>query len=319
MEERALGSSGLFVSSVTLGTMTWGRDTDVYEARDQFNIYYNSGGRSIDTADVYCDGTSEEIVGEFLREFPDVVVATKAVAVPEPRKRDASRRHLLTALDNSLRRLRRNHVDIWYLHAWDPLPPLEETLSVCQSVIASGKARYIGISNYSGWQLATAAALSKNSIPIVAAQMEYSLLERGIEREIVPASQAHGIGVTAWSPLGRGVLTGKYRNSTPADSRGASAHFANFVAPYLTDSSRRIVEALAVASDGLGRPMLDTALAWVLAQPQVATAIVGARTAAQIRGIMAADLSILPEGIHAALSDVSAPPKSYPEYGWSQG
>jgi len=318
MEERALGNSGLFVSSVTLGTMTWGRDTDVYEARDQFNIYYNAGGRSLDTADVYCDGTSEEIVGEFLREFPDVILATKAVAVPEPRKRDASRRHLLNALDNSLRRLRRNHVDIWYLHAWDPLTPLEETLSVCQSVIGSGKARYIGISNYSGWQLATLATMAQNSIPLVAAQMEYSLLERGIEREVVQASNAHGIGVTAWSPLGRGVLTGKYRNSTPADSRGASQHFANFVAPYLTDNSRRIVEALAVASDGLGRPMLDTALAWVLAQPQVATAIVGARTAAQVRAIMAADISVLPEGIHAALSDVSAPPKSYPEFGWNQ-
>lgn len=318
MEERALGNSGLFVSSVTLGTMTWGRDTDIYEARDQFNIYYNAGGRSIDTADVYCDGTSEEIVGDFLREYPDVVVATKAVAVPEPRKRDASRRHLLNALDNSLRRLRRNHVDIWYLHAWDPLTPLEETLSVCQSVIASGKARYIGISNYSGWQLATTATLAQNSIPLVAAQMEYSLLERGIEREVVQASTSHGIGVTAWSPLGRGVLTGKYRNGTPADSRGASQHFANFVAPYMTDNAKRIVEALAVAADGLGRPMLDTALAWVLAQPQVATAIVGARTAAQIRGIMAADISVLPEGIHAALSDVSAPPKSYPEYGWNQ-
>jgi aryl-alcohol dehydrogenase-like predicted oxidoreductase len=318
MEERALGNSGLFVSSVTLGTMTWGRDTDVYEARDQFNIYYNAGGRSLDTADVYCDGTSEEIVGEFLREFPDVILATKAVAVPEPRKRDASRRHLLNALDNSLRRLRRNHVDIWYVHAWDPLTPLEETLSVCQSVIASGKVRYIGISNYSGWQLATLATMAQNSIPLVAAQMEYSLLERGIEREVVQASNAHGIGVTAWSPLGRGVLTGKYRNSTPADSRGASQHFANFVAPYLTDNSRRIVEALAVASDGLGRPMLDTALAWVLAQPQVATAIVGARTAAQVRAIMAADISVLPEGIHSALSDVSAPAKSYPEFGWNQ-
>jgi aryl-alcohol dehydrogenase-like predicted oxidoreductase len=318
MEERALGNSGLFVSAITLGTMTWGRDTDIYEARDQFNIYYNAGGRSIDTADVYCDGTSEEIVGEFLREFPDVILATKAVAVPEPRKRDASRRHLLNALDNSLRRLRRNHVDIWYLHAWDPLTPIEETLGVCESVINSGKARYIGISNYSGWQLSTLATLAQNKIPLVATQMEYSLLERGIEREVVRASQTHGVGITAWSPLGRGVLTGKYRNGTPADSRGASQHFTNFVAPYLSDNSRRIVEALAVAADGLGRPMLDTALAWVLAQPQVATAIVGARTAAQVRGIMAADLTQLPDGIHAALSDVSAPPKGYPEFGWNQ-
>jgi len=318
MEERALGNSGLFVSNVSLGTMTWGRDTDIHEARDQFNLYLAAGGRFIDTADVYCDGTSEEILGEFLREHPEVVVATKAVAVPEPRKRDASRRHLFTALDNSLRRLRRGHVDIWYLHAWDPLTPLEETLSVCKSVIDSGKVRYIGISNYSGWQTATIAALARNSIPIVATQMEYSLLERGIEREVVPAAIAHDIAVTAWSPLGRGVLTGKYRHNTPPDSRGASAHFANFVAPYLGEQPRRIVEALAVAAEGLGRPMLDTALAWVLAQPQVASVIVGARTAAQVRGILAADLSTLPVGIQEALTDVSAPSKSYPESGWNQ-
>ena len=318
MEVRPLGNSGLFVSYLTLGTMTWGRDTDAYEARDQFNIYYDAGGRSIDTADVYCDGASEEIVGEFLREYPDVVLATKAVAVPEPRKRDASRRHLFTALENSLRRLRRSHIDIWYLHAWDPLTPIEETLSVCQSVIESGKVRYIGISNYSGWQHSQVATLAANRIPLVVSQMEYSLLERGIEREVIPACQNFGIGLAAWSPLGRGVLTGKYRHSTPADSRGASTHFANFVAPYLGESSKRIVEALALAADGLGRPMLDTSLAWLLAQPQVATAIVGARTAAQMRGIVNADLSALPAGIEQALSDVSAPPRSYPEYGWSQ-
>jgi len=318
MEVRALGNSGLFVSYLTLGTMTWGRDTDVYEARDQFNIFYDAGGRSIDTADVYCDGASEEIVGEFLRDFPDVVLATKAVAVPDPRKRDASRRHLLGAIDNSLRRLRRNHVDIWYLHAWDPLTPIEETLNVCQSVIDSGKARYIGISNYTGWQTSLVATLAKNQIPLVVSQMEYSLLERGIEREVIPASKHHNLGIAAWSPIGRGVLTGKYRHNTPADSRGASSHFANFVAPYLTDRAKRVVEALAVAADGLGRPMLDTALAWVLAQPRIATAVVGARTAAQMRGIVAADLSELPDGIQSALSDVSAPAKSYPEYGWSQ-
>ena len=272
MEVRMLGNSGLFVSYLTLGTMTWGRDTDAYEARDQFNIYYDAGGRSIDTADVYCDGASEEIVGEFLREYPDVVLATKAVAVPEPRKRDASRRQV----------------------------------------------RYIGISNYSGWQHSQIATMAANRIPIVASQMEYSLLERGIEREVVSACQAHNIGIAAWSPLGRGVLTGKYRHSTPADSRGASALFANFVAPFMADGSRRIVEALAVAAEGLGRPLLDTSLAWLLAQPQVSTAVVGARTAAQLRGIVNADLSELPAGIEQALSDVSAPPKGYPEYGWSQ-
>ena len=319
MEERALGNSGLFVSSISLGTMTWGKDTDVHEARDQFNIYYDAGGRFIDTADVYCDGTSEEFLGEFLRDKPDVILATKAVAVPEPRKRNASRRHILNALDESLRRLRRNHVDIWYMHAWDSNTPIEETLAACESAIDSGKVRYIGISNYSGWQLSQAAMLMRSSTPIVAAQMEYSLVERGIEREVVPAAKVHNIGITAWSPLGRGVLTGKYRHSTPPDSRGASAHFAGFVNKYQDQQSRRIVEALATAAEGLGLPMLSVALSWVLGQPQVASAIIGARTAAQLRGALATEPVELPPAIVSALADVSLPYRGYPEYGWNQG
>jgi len=319
MEERALGKSGLFVSQISLGTMTWGHDTDIHEARDQFNIYYEAGGRFIDTADVYCDGTSEEFLGEFLRDRSDVVLATKAVAVPEPRKRNASRRHILDALDNSLRRLRRSHVDIWYMHAWDPNTPLEETLSACEHAVDSGKVRYIGVSNYSGWQLATAASMLRPSTPIIAAQMEYSLLERGIEREVVPAASAHNIGVTAWSPLGRGVLTGKYRHSTPPDSRGGSQHFASFVNKYLDTDSRRIVESLAIAADGLGLPMLTAALSWVLGQPQVASAIIGARTAAQLRGALNTEPVELPPAIISALADVSLPNRSYPEYGWNQG
>lgn len=319
MEERALGNSGLSVSHISLGTMTWGKDTDIHEARDQFNIYYDAGGRFIDTADVYCDGTSEEFLGEFLRDKSDIVLATKAVAVPEPRKRNASRRHILSALDESLRRLRRNHVDIWYMHAWDPRTPIEETLSACESAIDSGKVRYIGISNYSGWQLATAASLMRSTTPIVAAQMEYSLLERGIEREVVPAATANNIGITAWSPLGRGVLTGKYRHNTPPDSRGGSQHFASFVNKYLDTSSRRIVEAVAMASEGLGLPMLTTALSWVLGQPQVASAVIGARTAAQLRGTLSTELVELPPTIMSALADVSQPYRGYPEYGWNQG
>ena len=299
--------------------MTWGKDTDIHEARDQFNIYYDAGGRFLDTADVYCDGTSEEILGEFLRDKPDVIVATKAAAVPEPRKRNASRAHILNALDGSLRRLRRNHVDIWYMHAWDPYTPIEETLHACETAIDSGKVRYIGISNYSGWQLSSAASLLRPSTPIIAAQMEYSLVERGIEREVIPAARAHNVGVTAWSPLGRGVLTGKYRHNTPPDSRGASQHFASFVNRYLDERSRRIVEALATASEGLGLPMLTTALSWVLGQPQVASAIIGARTAAQLRGALNAEPVELPPAIISALGDVSAPYRGYPEYGWNQG
>ena len=316
MELRSLGNSGLLVSQFSLGTMTWGRDTDIHEARDQFNLYYEAGGRFLDTADVYSDGVAEEIVGEFIREHPDVVVSTKAGNVRSHRRRDTSRVHLLAALDGSLKRLRRTHVDVWHMHAWDPYTPLEETLSAAKYAVDSGRVRYLGISNYSGWQLTSAALGSE--FPIVSAQMEYSLLQRGIEREVIPASTDLGVGVMAWSPLGRGVLTGKYRNGTPADSRAATSHFATFVTPYLNDRSRSIVDAVCTAAQGLGISPIDVALAWVNARPQVASTIVGARTAAQLRGVIQAFDAVLPPEIHIALDEVSAIDRGYPDFGWNQ-
>jgi aryl-alcohol dehydrogenase-like predicted oxidoreductase len=316
MELRSLGNSGLLVSQFSLGTMTWGRDTDIHEARDQFNLYYEAGGRFLDTADVYSDGVAEEIVGEFIREHPDVVVSTKAGNVRSHRRRDTSRVHLLAALDGSLKRLRRTHIDVWHMHAWDPYTPLEETLSAAKYAVDSGRVRYLGISNYSGWQLTSAALGSE--FPIVSAQMEYSLLQRGIEREVIPASTDLGVGVMAWSPLGRGVLTGKYRNGTPADSRAATSHFATFVTPYLNDRSRSIVDAVCTAAQGLGISPIDVALAWVNARPQVASTIVGARTAAQLRGVIQAFDAVLPPEIHIALDEVSAIDRGYPDFGWNQ-
>ena len=316
MELRPLGNSGLLVSQYSLGTMTWGRDTDIHEARDQFNLYFEAGGRLIDTADVYSDGVSEEIVGEFTREKPDMLISSKAGSVRTHRRRDASRNHLLTALDASLRRLRRTHIDVWHVHAWDPYTPLEETLSAMSHAVDSGKVRYLGISNYSGWQLSSA-ALGSN-YPIISAQMEYSLLQRGIEREVIPAASDLGLGIMAWSPLGRGVLTGKYRHSTPADSRAATSHFSAFITPYLNDRSRAIVDAVCTAAEGLGLTPIDVALSWICARPQVATAVVGARTAAQLRVVLNSISAQLPDGIHEALNEVSVPDRGYPDFGWNQ-
>jgi aryl-alcohol dehydrogenase-like predicted oxidoreductase len=296
--------------------MTWGRDTDIHEARDQFNLYYEAGGRFIDTADVYSDGVSEEIAGEFCRERPDVLISSKAGSVRTNRRRDASRSHLLSALDASLRRLRRTHIDVWHIHAWDPYTPIDETLSAAEHAIDSGKVRYLGISNYSGWQL-TSAALGSN-YPVVSAQMEYSLLQRGIEREVVPAAQDLGVGIMAWSPLGRGVLTGKYRHGTPADSRAATSHFAAFITPYLNERSRAIVDATCTAAEGLGLSPIDVALAWISARPQVSSAVVGARTAAQLRVVLNAVNAQLPLEIHDALDEVSAIERGYPDFGWNQ-
>jgi aryl-alcohol dehydrogenase-like predicted oxidoreductase len=324
MELRALGRSGLQVSRLALGTMTWGRDTDKHEARDQLVAFLDAGGTLVDTADVYAEGQSEEIVGELLAEVgrDRVVLATKAVSRPGTQRRfDASRGHLLAALDASLARLRVDHVDLWQLHAWDPTTPLEETLSAVDTAVTSGRVRYAGISNYTGWQTATAVGIqarSTGSAPLVSTQMEYSLLERGIEREVVPAAAAGGLGILPWSPLGRGVLTGKYRHGTPADSRGASTHFASFISPFLDDGSRRVVDAVCTAAEGLGVAPLEVALAWVRDRPGVVAPIVGARTAAQLRGALTVEELELPEEIVTALDEVSAPARGYPDFGWNQ-
>jgi aryl-alcohol dehydrogenase-like predicted oxidoreductase len=299
--------------------MTWGRDTDIHEARDQFNQYLAAGGTLVDTADVYGDGASEEIVGEFAREHPELLISTKAGSVRSARKRNASRGHLLATLDESLRRLRRTHIDIWHVHAWDHLTPIDETLSAVDAAVQSGKVRYVGISNYSGWQLATAGTKqARKSANIVSAQMEYSLLQRGIEREVLPAAQSVGAGILAWSPLGRGVLTGKYRHATPPDSRGATSHFASFVAPYLSEKPRTITDAVCVAAEGLGMTPMDVALSWVTRQTGVSSAIIGARTAAQLRAILNGRDNVIPVEIIQALNEVSSPDRGYPEYGWNQ-
>ena len=324
MKQRALGRSGLQVSRLALGTMTWGRDTDEHEARDQMLAFVEAGGTLVDTADVYAETRSEQIVGSLVAEVgrDSVVIATKAVSRPgTERRRDASRGHLLSALDASLRRLGVDHVDLWQLHAWDPLTPLDETLGALDAAVSSGRTRYVGISNYSGWQTAKAAALQAahaGSAPLVSTQMEYSLVQRGIEREVVPAAIDAGLGILPWSPLGRGVLTGKYRHGTPADSRGASSHFASFIAPFLGDDARRVVDAVCTAAEGLGVAPLEVALAWVRDRPGVVAPIVGARTAAQLRGALTVEELTLPEEIVTALDEVSAPERGYPESTWSR-
>jgi len=324
MEQRALGRTGLQVSRLGLGTMTWGRDTDEHEARDQLIAFLDAGGTLVDTADVYADGRSEEIVGRLLEETgrrADVVLATKAVSVRGERRADASRHHLLSALEDSLRRLQVDHVDLWQMHAWDPGTPIEETLGALSSAVQSGKVRYVGVSNYSGWQTAWATALQRSLAPyapLVSTQVEYSLLERRVEREVMVAADALGLGVLPWSPLGRGVLTGKYRHGTPADSRGASAHFTNFVAPFMGDDARRIVDAVCTAADGLGVAPLEVALAWLRDRPGVTAPIVGARTAGQLLGVLESEALTLPDEIAEALEDVSRPDFGYPDHGWAQ-
>ncbi|SFJ36774.1 Predicted oxidoreductase [Streptosporangium canum] len=308
-----MGRSGLSVSRLGLGTMTWGRDTGAEEAAAQLRTFAEAGGTLIDTADVYTGGEAERLLGRLIRDAvprSELVLSTKAVLTPTGRRpRDASRKHLIAAIDASLTRLGVNEVDLWQLHAFDPAVPLEETLAAVDAIVSSGRAAYAGVCDYAGWQLAAAAVGQRTvpgRVPIVAAQVEYSLLAREAERELVPAAEHVGAGVLAWSPLGRGVLTGKYRTGIPADSRAATPHFADFVKPYLDERCRRVVESVTTAAEGLGVSPLSVALSWVRDQPGVTSAIVGARTHAQLAGVLQAEDLTLPMEIREALDDVSA-------------
>lgn len=314
MEMRRAGKSGLTLSRLGLGTMTWGRDTDEHEAAEQCRAFLDAGGNFIDTAAIYGNGDSERVISGLLGTLAnraDLVIATKAGITMHESGRvvDTSRRALMAELDSSLQRLGTDYVDLWQVHTWDNHNPLEDTLSALDYAYSSGRARYVGLSNFSGWQSARSITLQQNlatKAPITTLQNEYSLLNREIEREVMACAQALDVGILAWSPLGRGVLTGKYRNGTPSDSRGASPHFAGFVQNYLGDRSTRIVEAVNVAAEGLGYSPLEVALAWVRDRPGVTSSIVGARTGAQLRGILATEEISLPDIVRSALDDVSA-------------
>lgn len=313
MEKRRAGNSGLALSRLGLGTMTWGRDTDEIEAADQCRAYLDAGGNFLDTAAIYGDGDSERVIGGLIGTLfarDEVVIATKAgISFSEGiRKVDASRHSLIADLDRSLNRLGTDFVDIWQIHNWDELTPLDNTLSALDYAYTTGRARYVGISNFSGWQLARAATKQQSNsmkAPLTTVQSEYSLLNRSAEYELIDASLECGLGFLAWAPLARGVLTGKYRKGVPSDSRGAAPHFAKHIEPYLDARSSKIVEAVAVAAEGLGFSPLEVSLAWVRDAPGVTSALIGARTGAQLRGVLKSEEISLPDIVRTALDDIS--------------
>ena len=332
---RTLGRSGIEVSALGMGCWAiggplWGEGGEPFgwgEVDDDESIRtihraLDLGVTLFDTASNYGAGHSERVLGRALAGRRDrAVIATKFgnrsdEATRRWTGRDASPAYAATSLEESLRRLGTDHVDLWQVHGYDPDTPLEETLSALDHAVFSGRARYVGVSNFSGWQTARAAAWQAawpGRAPVVAAQVEYSLLERGVEREVLPACESLGLGVLPWSPLGRGVLTGKYRHGRPADSRAASPHFERFVATYLEPRCSSIVEAVATAAGGLGVSPLEVALAWVRDRPGVTAPILGARTVGQLLGALQVERITLPDEIVTALDDVSAVPVGYPE------
>jgi aryl-alcohol dehydrogenase-like predicted oxidoreductase len=319
VDQRNVGRSGLKVSHLALGTMTWGVETDADEAAAQLVTFHDAGGTLVDTAASYGYGETEELLGQLLADVvprADLQIATKAgiTRTAEGRFVDCSRGALLRQLDESLRRLGTDYVDLWYVHYIDDGVPFEETLSALDAAVAAGKVRYTGVSNYCGWRIGRAATWQRavpGRAPVVANQMRYSLLDRGVEREVVPACAELGVGIFPWSPLGGGVLTGKYRGGVPADSRASGA---SRVLP-LTDAPRTagIVEAVATAADGLATSPVAVALAWLRDRPGVTAPVLGARTLGQLTAQLACETLDLPLEIREALDDVSAPELGYPE------
>ena len=308
------------MSHLALGTMTWGVETDADEAAAQLVTFHDAGGTLVDTAASYGYGETEALLGQLLADVvprANLMIATKAgiTRTPDTRIVDCSRGALLRQLDESLHKLGTDYIDLWYVHCIDDTVPFDETLGAIDAAVTSGKARYAGVSNYSGWRLGRAATW-QNAVPgrapVVANQMRYSLLDRGIEREVVPACLELGVGVFPWSPLGGGMLTGKYRGGVPVDSRASTGHRPDLVS---MDRPRTagIVEAVATAADGLATSPVAVALAWLRDRPGVVAPVLGARTLGQLTAQLACETLELPAAISDALDDVSAPPIDYPE------
>ena len=317
MKRRSVGSSGLQVSRLGLGTLTWGRDVPAPQAKGLLRRFVEAGGTLVDTAAAYGNGEAERIIGRLIHTDlarDDIVIATKAGFGVRDGKRvvDTSRTALLDDLAGSLRRLHTDHVDLWQLHAWGGAP-LEESLAAIDQAVNAGMVRYAGVSNFVGWQTAQAATW-QSAFPgrarITSAQVEYSLLARRAEVEVIPAVRAFGLGLFPWSPLGRGVLAGRYRTGRPRDSRGGQQHFAWFVEPYLEARSRSVVEAVATAADGLDLTCAQVALLWARDAPGVTAPLIGPRTTEQLEELLQTEEIALPDEISAALDDVSGGPNS---------
>ncbi|WP_433111291.1 aldo/keto reductase [Micromonospora sp. CA-246542] len=328
MRYRNLGATGTVVSTLCLGTMTFGAETDEEGSFAQLDRFVEAGGTFLDTADVYSRGISEEIVGRWLRARPDVrdrlVIATKGRFPMGPGANDAglSRVHLTRALDASLRRLGVEAVDLYQAHAWDPLTPLPETLRFFDDAVRAGKIRYAGVSNFTGWQLQKAALLTQhlNLTPIVTLQPQYNLLAREIEFELVPVCENEGIGILPWSPLGGGWLSGKYRrDTTPTGATRLGENPERGVEAYAGRNGQertwQVLDAVGQVAKDLGASMSAVSLAWLAARPAVTSVILGARTIEQLDdNLTAADLVLNDEQMRL-LDEASAPPVGDYPYG----
>jgi aryl-alcohol dehydrogenase-like predicted oxidoreductase len=327
MRFKQLGRSGLVVSDLCLGTMIFGdesaRGTAPGEAERMIHRFLDVGGNFVDTADVYAGGHSEEILGKALQGRRDqVVVATKVRSRTGTGHNDAglSRYHIMQNVDTSLRRLKTDHIDLYYMHVWDPLTPLDESLRAFDDLVTAGKVRYIGVSNFKAWQLMKALAVSDGHgwSRFIAGQYQYSLVKRDIEYEFDDLCASEGISITSWSPLGGGFLSGKYTSQrSPQDAtegRIATTPEQNEESWERRSTQRNwhILEVVKGVADGHGASIAQVSLAWLRAKQTVASVIIGARIMEQLEdNLKAADLALSAEEI-AQLDEASALPELYP-------
>ncbi len=326
MNYRLLGNSGLRVSEVSLGTMTFGEDWGWGSAKDEsrkvYDAYREAGGNFVDTANIYTNGTSETLVGEFIRDHRhSVVLATKytnAVPGTDPNAAGNHRKSMVQALEDSLRRLKTDYIDLYWLHNWDQMTPAEEVMRAFDDLVSQGKILYIGISDAPAWWIAKANTLAqlRGWTRFIGLQIEYSLIERTVERELIPMAKAFNLGLVAWSPLAGGLLSGKY-HSGAGKAAGASKD-----GRYSTDSAKgfmrtgerpdRVVAALKKVSQQIGHSPAQVALAWLRYRDIPVIPIVGARSLAQLQDNLASfELKLTPEQV-AALDGASSIEMGFP-------
>jgi aryl-alcohol dehydrogenase-like predicted oxidoreductase len=322
-----LGRSGLRVSPLGLGTMTfgteWGWGSAESVAREIFNLYLESGGNLFDTADLYTNGTSEELLGKFVRERgvrDRAVIATKFTFNPQPGNPNAGgngRKNMLRAIEGSLKRLQTDYIDLYWVHAWDTFTPVEEVMSGLDSLVQSGKVRYIGLSDCPAWYVSRAQTLAelRGWEKIAAIQMEYNLTDRSIEFEYVPMVQELGIGINVWSPLAGGLLTGKHSKASLAEGRLKTAQGSgNPVFDRITARPKNweIVEVLNSVAREMGRPAAEVALNWITKRAGISSTLVGASKVEQLKSSLGALDFEIPAELSLKLEHVSAPEECTP-------
>ena len=324
MDYRFLGNTGLKVSELCLGAMTFGRETSEEDSRAMLNRFVEVGGNFIDSANVYTHGASEEILGRWLKEKrrDDFVIATKVRfgMGPGPNDLGLSRKHILSAVEASLRRLNTEYLDLYQVHCWDNKAPLVETLAALDTLVKSGKVRYIGASNFSGWQLQKAIDLSRHNgwEPFSCLQPQYNLLERGIEWELVPVCLNEGVGIIPWSPLRGGWLSGKYQRGMqrpPEGSRVETAEqkgWSEAWSAYANEHTWSILDALFAVAHEAGKQPAQVALNWLLQKPGVTAPITGARTMDQLENNLGGSGWTLTPDQFARLEKASLPGLPYP-------